>query len=233
MTCIAARTASVDHLHIRGENYQHQLMKTLHVGSPPHTWRKHKAVGKKTGEARITSTYVEKTKQLQINKFPCQDHLHIRGENSTELHPLTEISGSPPHTWRKPDFPLLSFHFHRITSTYVEKTDQITTAEIADQDHLHIRGENPVGNSGYGTASGSPPHTWRKLCTEVDSTASVRITSTYVEKTVLFVGTFCPNAGSPPHTWRKPLFGVAFLLQDRITSTYVEKTGSLQFIQPR
>ena len=91
--------------------------------------------------------------------------------------------GSPPHTWRKRINHQEDSTLRRITSTYVEKTQQNIGFLPSVEDHLHIRGENrdalAQGNKGVG----SPPHTWRKLGDDDKGTSYLRITSTYVEKT--------------------------------------------------
>ena len=111
-----------DHLHIRGENVFVVISGTSGTGSPPHTWRKPFLFIKRWSWWGITSTYVEKTKANAKMPVSKQDHLHIRGENSTMLTSRTPCTGSPPHTWRKPDWVKSFSYLHRITSTYVEKT---------------------------------------------------------------------------------------------------------------
>src|SRR5699024_3237288 len=91
-------------------------------------------------------------------------------------------------------------------------------------DHLHIRGENKVSNNDFGRDLGSPPHTWRKLNQISSSRCSVRITSTYVEKTSPMRASPLEMWGSPPHMWRKQLVIVVLIFNFRITSTYVAKT---------
>ena len=113
---------------------------------------------------RITSTYVEKTKCFSTFKLFHEDHLHIRGENYLQHRRKCCLLGSPPHTWRKLPFLLVKSHslgspphtwrkhFQSIqnepklgiTSTYVEKTQEHNRVNIHCQDHLHIRGENPL-----------------------------------------------------------------------------------------
>ena len=133
------------------------------MGSPPHTWRKHGLCSVSVHEFRITSTYVEKTRMCHLTKRRHQDHLHIRGENSTGQQAGFGYQGSPPHTWRKP---MLS-EFRSCLS----------------QDHLHIRGENLSALEFWLHRSGSPPHTWRKRQSIYAGMIFLRITSTYVEKT--------------------------------------------------
>ena len=133
------------------------------------------------------------------------------------------MTGSPPHTWRKPAYVILNYRFLRITSTYVEKTRSKLNLARLSQDHLHIRGENLLQSVPFSTRLGSPPHTWRKL--EIDTLFVLQsgITSTYVEKTPRrtakgsktmdhlhirgenFICINCKTVarGSPPHTWRK------------------------------
>ena len=132
----------------------------------------------------------------------------------------------------------------RITSTYVEKTQLWDVFLAMDQDHLHIRGENPTLSKDSYHHLGSPPHTWRKRGILQILTYRLRITSTYVEKTTwnrydAFIiwdhlhirGENQSVAiksskfgGSPPHTWRKPVMPNHYCQTHRITSTYVEKT---------
>ena len=96
----AASSTSRDHLHIRGE-YKSLLMGYLkNTGSPPHTWRIHADLSDKLYETRITSTYVENTKNTVTMAWLAQDHLHIRGEYSQVHTRNIGKLGSPPHTWR-------------------------------------------------------------------------------------------------------------------------------------
>ena len=73
---------------------------------------------------------------------------------------------------------------------------------------------------------GSPPHTWRKPDKKPCTTRPLRITSTYVEKTLVMMTKAHPIWGSPPHTWRKHMMLNKWTIKTRITSTYVEKTLS-------
>ena len=152
--------------------------------------------------------------------------------------------GSPPHTWRIPVPFLWGVTAARITSTYVENTLYLNIFFRSIKDHLHIRGEysDTVPAVFFGT--GSPPHTWRILHLQLKSRKEVRITSTYVENTLL-VSLFqflfqdhlhirgeyicwCASRnvkmGSPPHTWRIQLDHFGMTLSGGITSTYVENT---------
>ena len=92
---------------------------------------------------------------------------------------------------------------------------------------------------------GSPPHTWRKRVLDGSASCGIRITSTYVEKTMEShtILRSCRDhlhirgennstnqlellkRGSPPHTWRKLLCNICATAFFRITSTYVEKTA--------
>ena len=197
------------------------------AGSPPHTWRKHYFKNGSQFAYRITSTYVEKTTSFVIAFGLLGDHLHIRGENTTELSLILRKMGSPPHTWRKRPLRYLSSSDQGITSTYVEKTLTNLVALILSGDHLHIRGENLLKLKSQRLRPGSPPHTWRKLQTVVPWNLKFRITSTYVEKTSLNHPIFLRGPGSPPHTWRKRIFGKSYFQSLGITSTYVEKTRKL------
>ena len=71
---------------------------------------------------RITSTYVENTYTMGPRKTSYWDHLHIRGEYLMSLGTVDDAEGSPPHTWRIPQLPILGEVTVRITSTYVENT---------------------------------------------------------------------------------------------------------------
>ena len=117
--------------------------------------------------ARITSTYVEKTFSRPKHTDKFQDHLHIRGENAILGQMLFGVSGSPPHTWRKPSVFATDKRNPRITSTYVEKTFMVSLVLVRQQDHLHIRGENYKLLQRHQLLLGSPPHTWRKLSSPI------------------------------------------------------------------
>ena len=131
-----------DHLHIRGENYCFYYCQSFELGSPPHTWRKQWDGSTDNHQNRITSTYVEKTELWLLSKILDKDHLHIRGENSSNNSYLSINGGSPPHTWRKQYETDDHSETIGITSTYVEKTKVNRLALPHRQDHLHIRGEN-------------------------------------------------------------------------------------------
>ena len=87
---------------------------------------------------------MEKTDQIFLQLRLLQDHLHIRGENISVGMAKNALLGSPPHTWRKPSQQVSHLRAFRITSTYVEKTLSVTAKDAAGEDHLHIRGENPL-----------------------------------------------------------------------------------------
>ena len=148
-----------DHLHIRGENAAKKLGIAESTGSPPHTWRKLCKSFIACITARITSTYVEKTTACKLEHQVLQDHLHIRGENKFIITIVFSNKGSPPHTCRKQEFICITLgspphtwrkliqssvflQTCRITSTYVEKTQDRFSTLLVSQDHLHIRGEN-------------------------------------------------------------------------------------------
>ncbi len=76
-------------------------MTVFNVGSPPHTWRKLFILQEVSKQARITSTYVEKTRNGYYIRVFSKDHLHIRGENGLPSIDDDDDLGSPPHTWRK------------------------------------------------------------------------------------------------------------------------------------
>ena len=154
------------------------------------------------------------------------------------------MQGSPPHTWRILNDDAIGALGLRITSTYVENTNRFSSSGILPWDHLHIRGEYKIFKFRWIRKMGSPPHTWRILIWMIFTAVKARITSTYVENTVILTETkilerdhlhirgeywFCRNKviqdlGSPPHTWR-----IQYLLPSSpngkgITSTYVENT---------
>ena len=97
--------------------------------------------------------------------------------------PTLYQAGSPPHTWRKPQKQWGRLQKVGITSTYVEKTKILMYCDENKRDHLHIRGENQMYGTQVVDEPGSPPHTWRKQINSVVDLSSLRITSTYVEKT--------------------------------------------------
>ena len=212
-----------DHLHIRGENHFGNYTGSYKTGSPPHTWRKSTLFNLFGHFIRITSTYVEKMKQLTNQTFLSWDHLHIRGENSAGYETGVSNVGSPPHTWRKLVFDSELSLKVRITSTYVEKIIISSNNLRMFEDHLHIRGENKLILLQELRSLGSPPHTWRKSLAGGIMIGLVGITSTYVEKInfkLLFTSQHedhlhirgengsillleLKTLGSPPHTWRK------------------------------
>ena len=129
-----------------------------------------------------------------------------------------------PHTWRIPLFGMLLLIFSK--------------------DHLHIRGEYYEATQKRLKYIGSPPHTWRIPIQPKITLFADRITSTYVENTLmdnyLFInyedhlhirGEYPARVarlilalGSPPHTWRIRKLSRLNCLPTGITSTYVENT---------
>ena len=73
------------------------------------------------------------------------------------------------------------------TSTYVENTNKISIARNFIEDHLHIRGEHLNDCTVSDQLQGSPPPTWRIPSDIMMFFAHMRITSTYVENTLLIV----------------------------------------------
>src|SRR5699024_4251500 len=71
----------------------------------------------------------------------------------------------------------------RITSTYVENTENGLIQNWTAEDHLHIRGEYKKLDKIHSWFIGSPPHTWRILYIIFTKIKKHRITSTYVENT--------------------------------------------------
>ena len=215
-------TAGGDHLHIRGEYAALHAMQKWVAGSPPHTWRIQYSACSLLGLMRITSTYVENTNKPTTVLRRDEDHLHIRGEYSLVIKRSFFMLGSPPHTWRIPIFFSFNVVLFRITSTYVENTNIDCIKNIINRDHLHIRGEYPSRRRFQRSKRGSPPHTWRIHNHNFSSWIFNRITSTYVENTMVKAtqclilqdhlhirgeyGYYCYGRtweeGSPPHTWR-------------------------------
>ena len=111
-----------DHLHIRGEYKRVTSIRSIYLGSPPHTWRilNDDAIG--ALGLRITSTYVENTFKSLNSLSKKRDHLHIRGEYYGGRIRKQARSGSPPHTWRIQFAYIRRWSDDRITSTYVENT---------------------------------------------------------------------------------------------------------------
>ena len=126
----------------------------------------------------------------------------------------------------------------------MENTNHCCNLNLLFEDHLHIRGEYFINPDKKVTFKGSPPHTWRIPAKNPTSTAYGRITSTYVENTIIFNSWLKANwdhlhirgeyfqaldrctldLGSPPHTWRIPNESIQDSSVDGITSTYVENT---------
>ena len=172
-----------DHLHIRGEYSFLTSQNWWGAGSPPHTWRILLLSSTYLIFVRITSTYVENTFPDDWKFYEAEDHLHIRGEYPLWDGSLVLTIGSPPHTWRILSFRRSIAFCLGITSTYVENTLHTSLIQLADQDHLHIRGEYRLIRGITEKSKGSPPHTWRILHVFADYTSRRRITSTYVENT--------------------------------------------------
>ena len=131
----------------------------------------------------ITSTYVENT--LVPLRFCTRNfnHLHIRGEYSSQSTKLEWSAGSPPHTWRIRSMVSPFYSMAGITSTYVENTTFRMLIPRVAKDHLHIRGEYAIQTLPQVGMLESPPHTWRIRRKKELGYRPARITSTYVENT--------------------------------------------------
>ena len=75
----------------------------------------------------------------------------------------------------------------RITSTYVENTFRLRQECGPCGDHLHLRGEHLNDLIYLALGVGSPPLTWRTLVDGQSRGTGYRITSTYVENTILYL----------------------------------------------
>ena len=175
-----------------------------------------------------TSTYVEKMFFLVRLNIKRRKHLHIRGENSSEVQILNLWIETPPHTWRKS----LAIKNAGLkcgnTSTYVEKIPSRLDHAHQSEKHLHIRGENSVTATTRSTGGETPPHTWRKSDFWEGVHCRLRNTSTYVEKIIdeplccfsdkkhlhirgenwLSALMKSQIIETPPHTWRKWAFRI-------------------------
>ena len=152
--------------------------------------------------------------------------------------------GSPPHSWR-----ILCLYRQkvvrlRITSTLVENTIFYIDQSNKCWDHLHTRGEYCHHLHAKSALEGSPPHSWRILLSMTLGHEQVRITSTLVENTMVYMIfklvawdhlhtrgeytvidlTLIILLGSPPHSWRIPGVTDSGKCQLGITSTLVENT---------
>ena len=146
--------------------------------------------------------------------------------------------------WRIPSAPSAKLDGIRITSTCVENTNLLKAPSAPLKDHLHIRGEYKDTEKKFLKVLGSPPHTWRILNSCTITSHMLRITSTYVENTLIWSVLyrcyqdhlhirgeydktqiyFVASMGSPPHTWRIQPWHKRWWIYLRITSTYVENT---------
>ena len=152
-------------------------------GSPPLTWRTLLNDVRVLVAYRITSTYVENTYVCLLRVFRIKDHLHLRGEHTVLDLACLVCLGSPPLTWRTPNQTVSALQQTRITSTYVENTEQLNDIFPLFEDHLHLRGEHLFLHDFSPFVRGSPPRTWRTLIVWSGFFCVIRITSTYVENT--------------------------------------------------
>ena len=89
-----------DHLHLRGEHAGLIDMYNAKSGSPPLTWRTLSNFQGASLDVGITSTYVENTSNSVLPFCQFLDHLHLRGEHSSNNNWVDLSKGSPPLTWR-------------------------------------------------------------------------------------------------------------------------------------
>ena len=174
-----------DHLHLRGEHLIAKNITLQSKGSPPLTWRTLDEARVPAAGRRITSTYVENTCIHKDAKLVFKDHLHLRGEHRNFGVLDFFHTGSPPLTWRTLNRIAKRLSRFRITSTYVENTCEMYFIIIVTRDHLHLRGEHILAQQAFQSKQGSPPLTWRTHYDWEEIKFPARITSTYVENTLL------------------------------------------------
>ena len=157
------------------------------LGWPPHTWRIQDTSSNFARYFGMISTYVENTLWTHGIERLIQDDLHIRGEYWVKPKSFDSVAGWPPHTWRIPDPDTGQKTATRMTSTYVENTLSYLSRLMEREDDLHIRGEYKMLLNRALPMKGWPPHTWRILKNRVGNNPTLRMTSTYVENTSLFI----------------------------------------------
>ena len=69
----------------------------------------------------------------------------------------------------------------------MENTPALSSVDLENANHLHIRGEYTSGFKWVDLKTGSSPHTWRIQFTFLSNVLSYRIISTYVENTDTFI----------------------------------------------
>ena len=74
-----------DHLHMCGEYLYNTGELAPGQGSPPHVWRIHDEHFKIWQTGRITSTCVENTYDVGLDRDASEDHLHMCGEYTWQL----------------------------------------------------------------------------------------------------------------------------------------------------
>lgn len=166
---------------------------------------------------KCTSTFVEKSRGVQIKPCTRKSHLHLRGAKSDIVYSL-----------------ISSF---RVTSTCVEKKSV--------PNNLQLRGEKCISRMTLRPSRESPPLTWRKVTFFIWNHHFAGATSTSVEKKVSQIidnsrdsqchlhmcgvkhvkeNSSSPVTESPPFTWRKVICRCPRQGAIRATSTFVEKS---------
>ena len=211
------------HSHARGENTRIQALFPWIAGSPPRTWGKSVGVHLHFLQLRFTPTHVGKMRCRPSPSRHPPVHPHARGENV--LHAAAQGFGP------------------RFTPTHVGKIMSSARKMAGVTVHPHARGENVVIEERRHVKGGSPPRTWGKSCSLVDSERFSRFTPTHVGKMpystrFTAIGTVHPHArgenlgvvlaagnavGSPPRTWGKCRALECGVEKFRFTPTHVGK----------
>ena len=148
-----------DHPRIRGEHSARPLVPYNENGSSPHTRGALALVEGAGDHARIIPAYAGSTPTGAAGARPGTDHPRIRGEHCPLAGPVTNTTGSSPHTRGAQKHLDRPVDARGIIPAYAGSTMCLMSYMDEIADHPRIRGEHLVTRDQTLVVGGSSPHT--------------------------------------------------------------------------
>ena len=145
---------------MRGEDAVVRRCMTGLAETPPHAWGR--LFWCRTGGIcqRNTPTCVGKTYMPKVDSTKMVKHPHMRGEDASLLIPSLLSSETPPHAWGRLGQAAAAIKVIGNTPTCVGKTKTLKNADLSDEKHPHMRGEDTSTSETDAASSETPPHAW-------------------------------------------------------------------------
>ena len=134
------------HPHVRGEDFQFQILINRSVETPPRAWGRRVLAQHAKQLTRNTPTCVGKTKLKLRSTAHSRKHPHVRGEDLLCLPPGLNRRETPPRAWGR-------------------QLDRIAAEAAARvlRKHPHVRGEDRRGILSRSAPRETPPRAWGRL----------------------------------------------------------------------